>query len=43
MVKPLLVMIVVDDPMVLSVTAAVLERRGHRVLKRSNEANTTHA
>ena len=43
MVKPLLVMIVDDDPMILQVTAAVLERRGHRVLKRSSSIGTSVA
>ena len=36
MVKPLLIMVVDDDPMILQVTAAVLERRGHRVIKRAS-------
>jgi DNA-binding response OmpR family regulator len=43
MVKPLLVMIVDDDPMILQVTGAVLERRGHRVLKRSSAIGTSVA
>lgn len=43
MVKPLLVMIVDDDPMILQVSAAVLERRGHRVIKRSSSIGTSVA
>lgn len=43
MVKPLLIMIVDDDPMILAVTGAILERRGHRVLKRSSAIGTSVA
>ena len=43
MVKPLLVMIVDDDPMILQVSAAVLERRGHRVIKRASAIGTSVA
>lgn len=43
MVKPLLVMIVDDDPMILQVTGAVLERRGHRVIRRSSSIGTSVA
>jgi CheY-like chemotaxis protein len=43
MLKPLLVMIVDDDPLVLQVSATVLERRGHRVIKRSSAIGTTVA